>query len=165
MKSIVLIKKFEGLAEMTFGLVNASFTLPEWQAVKMTFFAPWFFVFFRITIIMHNFLLFISLLLNLWNLPENVTPIICQHHDNIKAEFTGGPMVLRCFISYQCLDTCELCNLAWNDRAGKQQNDRVGNSSTSKSLLQGCFVSRGKCKSCFWMVGWKEGNFVSWLKL
>ena len=26
---------------MTFGLENASFTLPEWQAVKMTFFAPW----------------------------------------------------------------------------------------------------------------------------
>ena len=25
---------------MTFGLVNASFSLPEWQAVKMTFFAP-----------------------------------------------------------------------------------------------------------------------------
>ena len=79
---IVFIKKFEGLTEMTFGLVNASFTLPEWQAVKITFFAPWFFVFFRITIIMHNFLLFISLLLNLWNLPENMTSIICQHHDN-----------------------------------------------------------------------------------
>ena len=26
---------------MTFGLVNVSFSLPEWQAVKMTFFAPW----------------------------------------------------------------------------------------------------------------------------
>ena len=26
---------------MTFKLVNASFSLPEWQAVKMTFFAPW----------------------------------------------------------------------------------------------------------------------------
>ena len=26
---------------MTFGLVNASFSLPEWQAVKMLFFAPW----------------------------------------------------------------------------------------------------------------------------
>ena len=26
---------------MMFGLVNASFGLPEWQAVKMTFFAPW----------------------------------------------------------------------------------------------------------------------------
>ena len=25
---------------MTFGLVNASFSLPEWQAVRMTFFAP-----------------------------------------------------------------------------------------------------------------------------
>ena len=28
-----------GLVEMTFRLVNASFSLPEWQAVKMTFFA------------------------------------------------------------------------------------------------------------------------------
>ena len=25
---------------MTFGLVHASYTLPEWQAVKLTFFAP-----------------------------------------------------------------------------------------------------------------------------
>ena len=37
----MLIKKSWGLVEMTFGLVNASFSLPEWQAVKMTFFAPW----------------------------------------------------------------------------------------------------------------------------
>ena len=37
---ILLIKKFSELVEMTFGLVNASFSLPEWQAVKMTFFAP-----------------------------------------------------------------------------------------------------------------------------
>ena len=33
-------QKMLGLVEMTFGLVNASFSLPEWQAVKMTFFAP-----------------------------------------------------------------------------------------------------------------------------
>ena len=33
------IKKCWGLFEMTFGQVNASFSLPEWQAVKMTFFA------------------------------------------------------------------------------------------------------------------------------
>ena len=26
---------------MKSGLVNASFSLPEWQAVKMIFFAPW----------------------------------------------------------------------------------------------------------------------------
>ena len=39
--SILLIKKFWGLVEMTFGPVNASFSLPEWQAVKMTFFASW----------------------------------------------------------------------------------------------------------------------------
>ena len=29
------------LVEMTFGLLYASFSLPEWQALKMTFFAPW----------------------------------------------------------------------------------------------------------------------------
>ena len=40
MKAIQLIKKFLGLVEMTFGLVYASLSLPEWQAVKITFFAP-----------------------------------------------------------------------------------------------------------------------------
>jgi len=35
-----LMKTFLGLAEMMFGLVNVSFSLPEWQAVKMTFFVP-----------------------------------------------------------------------------------------------------------------------------
>ena len=39
-KSILLVKKFWGLVEMMSGLVNASFSLPEWQAVKMIFFAP-----------------------------------------------------------------------------------------------------------------------------
>ena len=41
MKSILLVKKLLGLVEMMSGLVNASFSLPEWQAVKMIFFAPW----------------------------------------------------------------------------------------------------------------------------
>ena len=35
----LLIKTFLGLVEMMFGLVNVSFSLPEWKAVKMTFFA------------------------------------------------------------------------------------------------------------------------------
>ena len=39
-KSILLVKTFLGLVEMMSGLVNASFSLPEWQAVKMIFFAP-----------------------------------------------------------------------------------------------------------------------------
>ena len=38
--SILLIKKVLGLVEMTCGLVHASCCLPEWQAVKLTFFAP-----------------------------------------------------------------------------------------------------------------------------
>ena len=42
MKSILLVKKVLGLVEMTSGLVNASFSLLEWQAVKMIFFAPWY---------------------------------------------------------------------------------------------------------------------------
>ena len=37
----LLIETFWGLVEMTSGLVNVSFSSPEWQAVKMTFFAPW----------------------------------------------------------------------------------------------------------------------------
>ena len=43
MKSIIilLVKKLLGLVEMMSGLVNASFSLPKWQAVKMIFFAPW----------------------------------------------------------------------------------------------------------------------------
>ena len=31
---------FLGLVEMKFGLVYANFSVPEWQALKMTFFAP-----------------------------------------------------------------------------------------------------------------------------
>ena len=41
MKSILLVKKLLGLVEMMSGLVNASFSLPKWQAVKMVFFAPY----------------------------------------------------------------------------------------------------------------------------
>ena len=41
MKSILLVRKHLGVVEMTPGLVNASFSLPKRQAVKMTFFAPW----------------------------------------------------------------------------------------------------------------------------
>ena len=33
-------QKIWGLVQMTFGLVNASISLPNWQAVKMIFFAP-----------------------------------------------------------------------------------------------------------------------------
>ena len=40
MKSILLVKKCLGLVEMTSRLVNASFSLFEWQAVKRIFFAP-----------------------------------------------------------------------------------------------------------------------------
>ena len=36
----LLVKTFLGLVEIIFGLVNVSFSLPEWPAVKMTFFAP-----------------------------------------------------------------------------------------------------------------------------
>ena len=33
-------KRVLGLVEMTFELVHANYSLPEWQAVKLTFFAP-----------------------------------------------------------------------------------------------------------------------------
>ena len=36
----LLIKTFLGLVEMMFRLVNVSFSLSKWQAVKVTFFAP-----------------------------------------------------------------------------------------------------------------------------
>ena len=39
MKLILLVKKFLGLVEMMSGLVNGSFSLPDWQAVLMSFFA------------------------------------------------------------------------------------------------------------------------------
>ena len=38
MKSILLVKKLLGLVEMMSGLVNASFSLSEWQEVKTVFF-------------------------------------------------------------------------------------------------------------------------------
>ena len=38
MKSILLIKKLLGLVMMS-RVVDASFSLPDWQAVKMIFFA------------------------------------------------------------------------------------------------------------------------------
>ena len=41
MRSILLFKELLGLVEMTSGLVNVGFSLPEWQSVKMIFFAPW----------------------------------------------------------------------------------------------------------------------------
>ena len=36
----MLVKKFLELVEMTFRLVNTSFSLPEWYSVKMVSFAP-----------------------------------------------------------------------------------------------------------------------------
>ena len=37
----LLMKTTLGLVKMMFGLVNVSYNLSEWQALKMTFFAPW----------------------------------------------------------------------------------------------------------------------------
>ena len=36
----MLNKSIFRLVEMSFGLVHASYSLPKWQAVKLTFFAP-----------------------------------------------------------------------------------------------------------------------------
>ena len=40
LQSILLIKNGFGIDEMTCGLVHASYSLLEWQAVKLTFFTP-----------------------------------------------------------------------------------------------------------------------------
>ena len=34
-------KNFFGLYKVTLGLVYSSYSLPKWQAAKLTFFAPW----------------------------------------------------------------------------------------------------------------------------
>ena len=36
----MLNKNFNSQVEMTFGEAHASYSIPEWQAVKLTFFAP-----------------------------------------------------------------------------------------------------------------------------
>ena len=40
LSSILPIKRALGLVQMTCGLVHAIYSLPAWQAVKLTFFAP-----------------------------------------------------------------------------------------------------------------------------
>ena len=40
-KSILLLKTLLALVEIMAGLVNVSFSLPVWQALKMIFFARW----------------------------------------------------------------------------------------------------------------------------
>ena len=46
MKSIILlVKKLLGQAEVMSGLENASFSLPEWPAVKIILFARYFHVY------------------------------------------------------------------------------------------------------------------------
>ena len=42
MKSILLVIKLLELVEVMPSLVNKSFSLPEWPAVKMIFFVPWY---------------------------------------------------------------------------------------------------------------------------
>ena len=37
---MLLMKKFFGLVKKTLRLVHTSNNLPEWQAIKLTFFAP-----------------------------------------------------------------------------------------------------------------------------
>ena len=37
---MLFIKKILGLVKKTLGLVHTSNSLPKWQAVKLTFFAP-----------------------------------------------------------------------------------------------------------------------------
>ena len=43
---------------MTRGLVHASYSLPEWQAVKLTFFAPWTYAYINILLSFRDCLAF-----------------------------------------------------------------------------------------------------------
>ena len=52
---------------MTFGLVNVSFSLPEWQAVKMTFFAPCTLLSFFSVLFCHVFIYKVVLFIIVYN--------------------------------------------------------------------------------------------------
>ena len=59
---------FFRLVEMTFGLVHASYSLPEWQAVKLTFFAPWLhWKPVSLTVLQTSFLLFLTFEMTWYN--------------------------------------------------------------------------------------------------
>ena len=73
MKSILLIKKVLGLVEMTSGLVNASYSLPERQAVKMIFFAPCF------LLVELTFLRLLRTTKLIWAKQNNHDVIVCVH--------------------------------------------------------------------------------------
>ena len=55
------------VVEMTFGLVNVSFSLPEWQAVKMTFFAPCTLLSFFSVLFCHVFIYKVVLFIIVYN--------------------------------------------------------------------------------------------------
>ena len=88
MKSILLVKKFLELVEMTSGLVNASFSLPDWQAIKMIFFAP--FVYVQLVGTIQSFLM----------VDDQINQVaIRRKHGQVVREFRGpesGDQILGC---------------------------------------------------------------------
>ena len=85
-KSILLVKKFLGLVEMTSGLVNASFSLPEWQAVKIFLAAL--------------FISFLPLLLVLFGSKNRLWLFLklCQRSQNNTFSYTKLPLIMICLL-------------------------------------------------------------------
>ena len=85
-KSILLVKKFLGLVEMTSGLVNASFSFPEWQAVKIFLAAL--------------FISFLPLLLVLFGSKNRLWLFLklCQRSQNNTFSYTKLPLVMICLL-------------------------------------------------------------------
>ena len=75
----MLIKTFLGLVQMLFWPVNVSFGLPEWQAVEITFFAPWIWINFQINVKL--ILVFQILILN---------QFCCSYSGQMVATHHGG---------------------------------------------------------------------------
>ena len=85
-KSILLVKKFLGLVEMTSGLVNASFSFPEWQAVKIFLAAL--------------FISFLPLLLVLFGSKNRLWLFLklCQRSQNKTFSYTKLPLIMICLL-------------------------------------------------------------------
>ena len=69
-----------GLVEMTSGLVNAIFSLPEWQAVKMIFFAPC--------------VLFLALMSRVVNIVLSLIVVYTRMQDDVNTSMARGVLYL-----------------------------------------------------------------------
>ena len=74
------LQKAFGLVEMTSGLVNVSFSLPEWQAVKMIFFATWYYWFKNYSCINSQCWLYNMLFTVPWTKCRHISYLPGLHH-------------------------------------------------------------------------------------